>query len=284
MIKQALAATLAACVLAGAPAAAQWQVTPSEKAGVGLYLGSQLWQSKASGLLGAGDTLVDFQLKKQQQINYLIELKHPYTWLPQARVSSSRLHTTGQTTLTQPLGFGDKSFIAGESVSAGFNGSYVDYSLYYDLVEHEQFGLALGLTARDFRADVTVSGARRGSVDNCTDPNPGPDSPCTNPGNSALTIGNVDTDSVKPMAFAASRLRLPSTRWQIFAEANLLLQQDQRFDDYQLGISYALPRFDRLAVILNLGYRSVRLDVNNFAGLTTDLQFNGAFVGMLAHF
>lgn len=85
-------------------------------------------------------------------------------------------------------------------------------------------------------------------------------------------------------AFAAGRLRLPATRLQIFAEANLLLQQDQRFDDYQLGISYALPRFDRLAVILNVGYRSVRLDVNSFAGLTTDLQFNGAFVGMLAHF
>ncbi len=195
-----------------------------------------------------------------------------------------RLHTAGQTTLRQPLGFGDKNFIAGESVTAAFNGSYVDYSLYYDLVEYDQFGLALGLTARDFSADMTVSGARRGTGDNCTDPNPGPDSPCTNPDNGALTIGNVATDSLKPMGFAASRLRLPLTRLQIFAEANLLLQQNQRFSDYQLGISYTLPRFDRLGVTLNFGYRSVTVELDKLNSLSTDLQFNGTFAGMLAHF
>lgn len=284
MIKQAVAATLAVSFMAGTPASAQWQVTPTEKAGVGLYLGSQLWQSKAAGLLGANNTLVDFQLEKQQQINYLLDVKHPYTGLPQLRVSTTRLHTAGQTRLTQTLGFGDKSFSTGESVTAAFNGSYVDYSLYYDLVEHDQFGLALGLSARDFDADVTISGASRSTGDNCTLPNPGPDSPCTNAGNSALTIGHVDTTSIKPMGFAAGRLRLPSTHLQIFAEANLLLQRDQRFTDYQLGISYSLPRFDKLGVTLNLGYRSVTVELDKLNSLSTDLQFNGAFAGILAHF
>ena len=39
-----------------------------------LYLGSQIWQSGPSGIFGEENTLVDFNLTKEQQINYLIDV------------------------------------------------------------------------------------------------------------------------------------------------------------------------------------------------------------------
>ena len=33
---------------------------------VGLYLGGQIWQSEASGVFGGKNTLIDFNLKKEQ--------------------------------------------------------------------------------------------------------------------------------------------------------------------------------------------------------------------------
>ena len=88
MKKIAFAATLAALFTANIQADT-----------VGLYLGGQIWQSEASGIFGEENTLIDFNLKKEQQMSYFVAVEHPFPLLPNVRISSNMLDTTGKTTL-----------------------------------------------------------------------------------------------------------------------------------------------------------------------------------------
>ena len=60
MIKTAFAATLAVLFTFCAPANAQFTYTPESSDEVGLYLGTQIWHSEASGSLGEENMLIDF--------------------------------------------------------------------------------------------------------------------------------------------------------------------------------------------------------------------------------
>ena len=193
MMKTAFAATLAALLTFTAPATAQFfTYKPKSSDDVGLYLGTQIWQSEPSGIFGEENTLIDFNLKKEQQINYFIDVKHPFSFLPNARISNTTLDTSGKNTLTQKFDFNDKSFPIGGKVDASFNVSpfsHVDYTFYYELFNNDNFSFELGLTARDLNGNVTVTGPTKSSDDTCNDPNPSPDSPCTDAENTTISSG-----------------------------------------------------------------------------------------------
>lgn len=90
--------------------------------------------------------------------------------LPNVRISSSSLDTTGQTTLRQEFSFGGETFSTGDDINTSFNVNYVDYTLYYQLLENRKFSFDLGLTARDFNGAVTVTGPTRDVA--CNNPSP----------------------------------------------------------------------------------------------------------------
>ncbi|RVU31921.1 hypothetical protein EOE67_19530 [Rheinheimera riviphila] len=284
MIKTAFAATLTALFTFTASATAQFTYTPKSSDDVGLYLGTQIWQSEPSGIFGEENTLIDFNLNKEQQINYFIDVKHPISFLPNARISITTLDTSGKTTVTQKFDFNDKTFPIGGKVDASFNVRYVDYTFYYELFDQEKFSFELGLTARDLNADVTVTGATKSSGDGCNDPNPSPDSPCTDAGNTAISSSKIKTDEINPMLYVATNISLPLTNLSVFAQADFLLRDDHTFSDYQVGLSYDLMRSKMADFHVNLGYRVVKMEFENLNNLYTDLEFQGAFIGMVAHF
>lgn len=284
MIKTAVAATVAALFTFTASATAQFTYAPTSRDDVGLYLGGQIWQSEASGSLGEENTLIDFNLNKEQQINYSIGVKHPISSLPQVRISNTQLETSGQTTLTQKFYFNDKTFPIADTVDARYHVSYVDYTLYYALFDSAKFSLELGLTARDFNGDVTVSGTTKSDHDPCNDPNPSPDDPCIDRGNTAISSGTIKTDDMKPMLFVAANIRLPFNHLNVFAQADISLLNDHTLSDYQVGFSYDLIKITRMDLKVNLGYRVVNMEFEDLNRLYTDLEFKGAFVGMIAHF
>lgn len=59
---------------------------------------------------------------------------------------------------------------------------------------------------------------------------------------------------------------------------------DSTVYDYQIGVSYELV--DNLVVDLDLtlGYRAVKLELNDIDDLYSDLTFNGVFAGAIVHF
>lgn len=278
MMKTAFAATLAALLNFTAPATAQFTYTPKSSDDVGLYLGTQIWQSEASGIFGEENTLIDFNLKKEQQINYFFGVKHPISFLPNARISSTTLDTSGKTTLTQKFDFNGRNFVVGEKVDARFNVSYIDYTFYYALLDHDDFSFELGLTARDLNGDVSVTGAQKP----CSVPDPDPNDPCIDTGGSYT--GKIATDEINPMLYVATNIRLPLTDFSVFAHADFLLKDNHTFSDYQVGLSYDLMRIKMVDFNVTLGYRVIKVEFENLNSLYTVLEFKGTSVGMIASF
>lgn len=284
MIKTHFAVTLAALLIFTVPATAQFSYTPKSSDDIGLFLGAQIWQSEPSGTLGEKNTLLDFSLEKEQQVNYFIDVKHPFSFLPNARISNTTLDTSGKTTLTQKFDFNDKSFPIGGKVDASFNVSYVDYTFYYELFDSDNYSFELGLTARDLNGNVTVTGSTKSSDDTCNDPNPSPGSPCTDSGNAAISSGKINTDEINPMLYVSTNIGLPLTHLSVFAQADFSLLNDHTLSDYQVGLNYDLTRFKMVDLNVNLGYRVAKIEFENLNRLYTDLEFTGAFVGLVAHF
>lgn len=275
-------ALLAALMALSSTATAQITYTPSASDHLGFYLGTQVWQSDASGEFGETNQRLDFHLKKQHQFNSFVAVNHPYPFLPNVRIARTTLATTGQTTLTQAFSFQDKTFAAADTVEANFQLSYVDYSFSYALYDHTNAFVALGLTLRDLHGDVAIGKASDASDNTCNDPNPSPDRPCND--DLSSSIGQIKANKIKPMLNIAGSVKVPATDINVFANADILVMANDTFADYQLGFSVDLLKTNLGQWQLNLGYRVVNLEFEDLNSLATELAFQGAFVGTVARF
>ena len=224
----------------------------------GLYIGGSMWSNEATGTFGEKSGLVDFNLQDEEQGSFYIALEHPLPFIPNLMVASTSLETDGKTILTQEFEFADKKFDALTPVGTTFDISYVDYTLYYELFDNGLFSFDFGLTARDFDGDITVA--------------------------SAGETAELSVTDVVPMLYVSTIVGLPGTSFNLFANGNLLSMDDHTLYDYQVGISYEL--IDNLAVDVNLtaGYRAVKLELEDLDNLYTDIEFEGAFAGVVVHF
>ncbi|MGL1958085.1 MAG: TIGR04219 family outer membrane beta-barrel protein [Colwellia sp.] len=281
MKKKAFAVTFAVLLTVNIQATPFFTYTPQANS-VGLYLGGQIWQSDASGTFGEKNTLIDFNLKKEQQINYFIAVEHPYPLLPNVRISSTALDTTGKTTLTQEFSFGDETFLIDDDINASFNINYVDYTLYYQLLDHRLFSFDLGLTARYFNGDVTVIGPTITGGE-CI-PTDVPNHCITTPISSYTPKGKIKTNEIVPMLYVATNISLPLRGLSVFGQGDFSLIDDHSLYDYQVGLSYDLVDSRKVDLNLTLGYRVVKMEFEDLDNLYTDLEFKGAFIGVIAHF
>jgi len=272
---------------------------------VGLYLGGQVWQSEASGTFGEKNTLVDFNLEKEQQGNYFIAFEHPLSLLPNVRIARTTLDSKGKTNLTQDFSFGDETFLIdadvnvdvneGEfiinadvnvDVDADFNVSYVDYTLYYQLFDNGLFSLDLGLTARDFDGGVTVTGTTTTVITTGIKDHPGhtPDHVGSETTSTTTAAGKIKTDDILPMLHVATNISLPLRGLSVFAQGYFLLIDDHSLSDYQVGLIYDLVDNRLMDFNLTLGYRAMNMEFEDLNNLYTDLEFKGFFVGAIVHF
>jgi len=119
-----------------------------------------------------------------------------------------------------------------------------------------------GLTARDFDSQIKVIGDIDGTE----------------------TSSDLSVSGFIPLVYVSTVIGLPYTGFNVFAEANFLSYDDNSVYDYQIGVSYEL--LDNLAVDLDLtlGYRAVKLELNDIDDLYSDLTFDGVFAGAIVHF
>jgi outer membrane protein len=255
MKKLALAVTLASLLSTNVQADA-----------IGIYLGGQIWDNKASGTFGDGSSLVDFNLADEKQNSFFIAFEHPLPLIPNIRIASTSLETKGQTTLTTNFEFEDETFTTGADVRANFDVSYVDYTLYYELFDNDLLSFDFGLTARDFDGDVTVSAeATSGST-------------------TVTQSDSIAVTDIVPMLYVRTNVGLPLTGLNLYGQGNFLSIDDHTLYDYEVGISYEL--IDNLAVDMNinLGYRAVKLELEDLNDLYTNIEFDGVFIGTTIHF
>lgn len=228
---------------------------------LGLYIGGQVWANQAEGSFGEGETnQAAFDFEDETQGNFFIALEHPIPLIPNLKIASTTLDTIGGATIEGSFEFEGVTYNANSQLDTTFDASYVDYTLYYEVFDNDLLTFDIGFTARDLDSQIDV-------VEQATSQS------------SALSVSGF-----VPLLYVNTIIGLPFTGFNVFAEANFLSYDDNSIYDYQIGISYALV--DNLVVDLDLtlGYRSVKLELNDIDDLYSDLTFDGVFAGAIVHF
>ncbi len=247
MKKAVIAASLAALMSTGACADA-----------LGLYVGGQYWANKATGEFGEPGNLQNFNFKDKEQGSFHVAFEHPLPIIPNVKIAYTKLDTDGTTKLTNDFEFGGITLPSGSEATTQFNVNYVDYTFYYEVFSNDVFAFDFGLTARDISADINVTASKQ--------------------------TGKMNGSQILPMLYVSTAVGLPFTGFKVFADGNFLTVGDHSVYDYEAGISYAL--IDNIAIDLDiqLGYRSVSMKLEDIDDLSTDLKFEGAFLGAVMHF
>jgi hypothetical protein len=110
-----------------------------------------IWAAKFGKVMQAvllvKNTLIDFNLQKEQQINFFVTVELFSPLLANVRISSTTIDNMGETNSTQEFNVDDESTLIYNDVNIDVDVRYVDYSLYYQLFDNGSFSFDLGLTA-----------------------------------------------------------------------------------------------------------------------------------------
>jgi outer membrane protein len=88
----------------------------------------------------------------------------------------------------------------------------------------------------------------------------------------------------EPMLYVATNISLPLTNLSVFAQADFSLIDDHSLYDYRVDLSYDLIDSRMVGFNLILGYRVVKMELEDLNSLYTDLEFKGAFTDVISHF
>jgi outer membrane protein len=228
---------------------------------LGLYIGGQIWANEASGSFGEGtnDQAV-FEFDDENQSSFYVAFEHPIPLIPNIKIASTTLDTVGGTQISGNTSFTFKGeeYGVGSTLDTTLDASFVDYTLYYEVFDNDLLTFDFGLTARDLDAYIKVSDTN--------------------------TSSDSDVSGIIPMAYVSTIIGLPFTGLNVFAEANFMSYDDQTVYDAQIGVSYAI--LDNLAVDFDvtLGYRTVKMEINDIDNFYSDLTYDGFFAGAVVHF
>jgi outer membrane protein len=227
---------------------------------LGVYIGGQAWANEASGSFGEGsNNQAAFNFDDEVQGSFFVAFEHPIPLIPNVKIASTTLDTTGGAQLTTDFSFDGKTYSANSTLDTTLEASYIDYTLYYELFDNDLLTFDFGLTARDLDTYITVS-------------------------ESDTVSSDLSASGFIPMVYLSTVIGLPFTGFNVFAEGNFITYQDQTIYDAQVGVSYEL--IDNLAVDvdLTLGYRTVSLELDDLDDFYSDLTFDGFFAGAIVHF
>lgn len=228
---------------------------------LGLYIGGQIWSNEASGSFGEGaDNQSVFEFDDENQGSFYVAFEHPIPLIPNIKIASTTLDTVGGTTLNDSFKFDGITYNANSTLDTTLDASFVDYTLYYEVFDNDLLTFDFGLTARDLDANIQI-----------IEPE-------------TRLQSDLDVSGIIPMVYVSTIVGLPFTGLNIFADANFISYDDQTVYDAQIGVSYAV--LDNLAVDFDvtLGYRTVKIELDDLDNFYSDLTYDGFFAGAVVHF
>ncbi len=219
---------------------------------LGVYAGAQVWNMASEGGHGSTNDHLQYDYSDDVQNSFYIAFEHPIPFLPNVRVAHNEVKTDAGDVIQQN-DFND--FIEGRS---DIDFTFVDYTLYYEILDNDLVSIDLGATVKDFEGDLLSDG----------------------------DIGFLDesVDEIIPMLYANVSVGLPLTGLSFVAQGNFLSVDDSTFTDYQVGVAYALIDNLLIDVTLSAGYRVIDLELDDVDDVDADIDFDGAYAGVEFHF
>ena len=177
-------------------------------------------------------------------------LEHPVPLLPNVRISYANVDSNASGTLRNTVIYGDIIFNANENVRSSVELKQTDVTLYYELLDNV-VSLDLGLNAKYIDSKAEIRGETSGSE-------------------------SADVSGWVPMLYAAVGGDLPFTGLAVNAAGSLIQYQDSKFYDYSISARYTSP----WRVGVDLGYRAIKLDLDDFDDSYADVEFDGPYAGL----
>ena len=254
MKKSALiAATVSALTLAG---------TATADSLLGVYAGVSSWEQSNSGSIRDLDTggtqgeEIDFNkdlgLDDEKGNVIYVALEHGIPFLPNLKLQNTEIKTDATNTISRNFNYGGAPFTASDTVTTEADLSHTDLTLYYQVLDN-WVSVDLGLTVRLFDGYVSIK--------------------------SSTDSAREDFDAPVPLLYAKARADLPLSGAYISANAHALGDGDNMFVDFQATLGYE----HTLGAGIEVGFRSLDLDLEDIDDVEVDLTIDGVFIGVFYH-
>lgn len=212
----------------------------------GVYAEGQYWAPEATGSYGTQNNQLEYDLEDEGQMQLAVALHHPIPLIPNIRLERQEMETTG--------------FRSGAD-SATANQHTVDLqhdtvTLYYRLLDNQLARIHFGVSAKRFDGYVGETFSGNGYV----------------------------VDETIPTGYLMGSVGLPFSGLSVYGRGHLLAFDDNKVQDIEAGVQYRLFNTALLDGSIQVGYRAFNLELDNVAGLYTDFEFKGPFVGFQLHF
>jgi outer membrane protein len=176
--------------------------------------------------------------------------EHPVPLLPNIRLSYARIDSNARGVMRSTVVYGDITINVNEPVRSQVELDQTDITLYYEVVDNV-VSLDLGLNAKYIDSKAEIVGETAGKE-------------------------SADVSGWVPMLYAGLGADLPFTGFALRADGSLVQYQDSKFYDYSIGARYTSPWH----VGADLGYRAIKLDLDDFDDSFADVKFDGIYAGL----
>ncbi|MEM9100812.1 MAG: TIGR04219 family outer membrane beta-barrel protein [Pseudomonadota bacterium] len=225
---------------------------------LGIYAGAGVWQQEYTGDIETFGTTVNVEqalgLDDETGTVLWAALEHPIPFLPNIRISSIELSTTGEGIIQQSFTFDNQVYDVGVTTLTQLDLDHNEITLYYEILDN-WVNLDLGITVKIFDGALEIQGGGEN--------------------------GNVDLDEPIPMLYGRAAFELPLTGLRLDVEGSVISFDDNSLYDVSAEIAY--ETFIGLGA--ELGYRAIEADVSEFSDdLTVDTSFRGPYFNVYYHF
>ncbi len=242
-----------ACALTSANAAADTLL--------GVFAGVQGWDMDTDGTFGSTNNQAEFNFDSKTQTSFYLALEHPVPIIPNVKIKHNQMDTDGLAKLNSTFEFGGTTYAVNSNLTTDVDLTNTDFIFYYEVLDNDLITLDFGINVKHVDGELDVI-----NIDDTT------------------VRSNEKFDGYVPMFYGAVKVGLPFTGLGVFADGSILSVGDHTLYDYEAGVGYTF--IDNMAIDLTLqvGYRAIKLELDDLDDIYSDLDFDGVFVGLEAHF
>lgn len=231
----------------------------------GVYAGVQGWNMGSEGSYGqvinGNSSSASFSFDDETQTSYYIAVEHPVPLIPNVKVKHNQMETFGDTKLTTTFEFGGQQFNVDSALATDVDLSNTDFILYYEILDNDLVTLDIGINAKRVKGTLDVADK-----------------------NDPTLKGNESFSGYVPMLYGNVEVGLPFTGLGLFADGSMLSVGGHTLYDFEAGIGYTFIDNVAIDLTVQLGYRAVKLELDDLDDIDTNLEFDGVFFGLEAHF
>jgi len=234
---------------------------------LGVKLGAASWRYDVTGDLRyksknpVNDIDVENDLRYDNDTRTFVYLifEHPVPVLPNVKLSYTDIKTDGKGPLSRPFSYGGLNFTALDTVKSDIQLKQTDITLYYSPLDN-WVNLDIGLNAKyiDSKANITT----------------------TNRSPNLNISETADVSTWVPMLYAGVGFDLPLTGLGISADGSYIGYSGSHFYDFSVRLGYDTPWF----LGVDVGYRKVKLKLDDISNFSADISFDGYYGGLYLHF